>query len=283
VVAELSLLRQTLRPDHVWFADDILGLKPGWLARFAACVEAAGARTPFKALSRADLLLRPGEIESLARAGASSVWLGAESGSQKILDAMEKGTRVDEIREAAAGLRAAGVQMGFFLQFGYPGETRDDVERTLALVRECAPDEIGMSVSYPLPGTRFFERVKDQLGAKRNWDDSDDLAMLYRGPFTTAFYRRLYARAQKEFRLRHGWRELRAAVRRPATLRPRHLRRLAAVVWHAATLPLARLRLERAARVPHAGLGALAPGLAPEEAARPTPQASPDASAPPAR
>jgi anaerobic magnesium-protoporphyrin IX monomethyl ester cyclase len=272
VADELVALRRTLAPDHVWFADDIFGLKPGWIARYADAVEARGARTPFKCLSRADLLLRPGEIESLARAGARTVWIGAESGSQKILDAMEKGTRVEQIRQAAAGLRAAGVRVGFFLQFGYPGETRGDIDKTVALVRACLPDEIGMSVSYPLPGTRFYERVKDELGARRNWVDSDDLAMLYRGPYSTAFYRRLYTVVQKDFRMRDGLREVRAALGRPDRLRPRHLRRLAAASFHALTLPLARRRLERAAREPHDGLGPLAPGLSPEEAAHPTPQ-----------
>src|SRR5262249_45123146 len=118
VVAELQALRATFRPDHIAFADDIFGLQPGWVARFADAVVAAGARTPVKCLSRAGLLLREGEIEALARAGAQTVWIGAESGSQRILDAMEKGTRVEQIREAAARLRAAGVRVGFFLQFG---------------------------------------------------------------------------------------------------------------------------------------------------------------------
>jgi radical SAM superfamily enzyme YgiQ (UPF0313 family) len=272
VVAELQALRATFRPDHIAFADDIFGLQPGWVGRYADAVVASGARTPFKCLSRADLLLRKGEIEALARAGAQTVWVGAESGSQRILDAMEKGTRVEQIREAAARLRAAGIRVGFFLQFGYPGETREDIAKTEALVRSAAPDEIGMSVSYPLPGTSFYERVKADLGTRRNWVDSDDLAMLYRGPFSTAFYRSLYTVVQKDFRMRDGLREVRRAIAAPASLRGRHLRRLAAASFHAATLPLARLRLERAARVPHDGVGPLAPALTPEAAAMPTPQ-----------
>jgi len=88
------------------------------------------------------------------------------------------------------------------LQFGYPGETWDDVQKTLKMVRECAPDDIGISVSYPLPGTKFFERVKLELGDKQNWVDSEDLAMLYRGPFPTEFYRVLHGRVHHEFRAR---------------------------------------------------------------------------------
>src|SRR5262249_13365302 len=139
-------------------------------------------------------------------------------------------------------------------------------------VASGAPDEIGMSVSYPLPGTRFYERVKADLGARQNWVDSEDLAMLYRGPFSTAFYRRLYTVVQKDFRMRDGLREVRRAIAVPASLRPRHLRRLAAASFHAATLPLARLRMERAARVPHDGVGPLSPALPSDQAATPTRQ-----------
>ncbi len=115
VVAEMKWLQQAYHPDHIWFADDLLGLKPGWLETFASVTEREGVRIPFKSLNRVDLLLRGETISALARAGADIVWVGAESGSQKILDAMEKGTRVEQIYEAARRLRAAGVRVGFFL------------------------------------------------------------------------------------------------------------------------------------------------------------------------
>lgn len=174
-------------------------------------------------------------------------------------------------------LRAAGIAVGFFVQFGYPGETREDVEATLALLRRARPDDVGMSVSYPLPGTRFYERVRGELGAKEHWHDSDDLAMLYRGPFSTAFYRQLHTVLHRELRLRSAGAELGAALRSPQTLRPRHLRRAAGAALSWATLPLARRRLTRLERAPHEPqppLPALAPGLSYQEASRPTPQES---------
>jgi anaerobic magnesium-protoporphyrin IX monomethyl ester cyclase len=197
--------------------------------------------------------------------------VGAESGSQRILDAMEKGTRVEQIYEAARCLKAAGIEVGFFLQFGYPGETRDDIRRTFQMVRDCRPDDIGMSVSYPLPGTKFYDAVQKQLGGQQNWVDSSDLAMLYRGPFPTAFYRQLHVVLHKEFRARKASDEVRAALRRPATLRRRHLRRLAAVAYHRVTLLPARLRLDRLASVPQAGLNVLPPTVS-QDASIPTPQ-----------
>ncbi len=273
VAAELKWLQQTHQPDFIWFADDILGLKPGWLEQFGTLVSATDARTPFKCLSRADLLLRGDTVNALAQAGCDIVWIGAESGSQKILNAMEKGTTVEQIYEASARVHQAGFKIGFFLQFGYPGETRQDIELTLQMVRDCQPDDIGMSVSYPLPGTSFHERVKGELGHKQNWVDSHDLEMLYAGPFATEFYRQLHTVLHKEYRSRKTWRSLSQLRQQPGQLRLRHLRQTAAMLYHAATLPLARRRLAQLAQLPHQGIKELPSGMDLEAAATPTPQA----------
>lgn len=270
VVAELKWLKQTYRPDHIWFADDIVGLKPGWMKRFGEQVEAEGAQVPFKCLSRVDLLCREGEVEGFRRAGARIIWMGAESGSQAVLNAMEKGSKVEQIYEAARRLHAAGVQVGFFLQFGYPGETRDDIEKTLQMVRDCAPDDIGMSVSYPLPGTTFFERVKDELGVKQNWQDSNDLAMLYNGPFSTAFYRQLHVVLHHEFRASKAWRQL--TGRSLAPRRVSQARLVATIIKNRLLLPFSRMKLRRLEEIPQNALGPLAGTLSQEAAATPTPQ-----------
>jgi radical SAM superfamily enzyme YgiQ (UPF0313 family) len=130
--------------------------------------------------------------------------MGAESGSQKILDAMEKGTRVQHIYDARENLRRHGIRACFFLQFGYPGETWEDIQRTIRMVRETLPDDIGVSVSYPLPGTEFYRRVADELGARRNWTESGDLAMMFRGTYTTEFYTALHAALHFEVLLQNG-------------------------------------------------------------------------------
>jgi radical SAM superfamily enzyme YgiQ (UPF0313 family) len=219
VVAEMRWLKENFAPDHIWFADDILGLKPNWIEKFAALVHEADAVIPFKCLQRADLVNEKTAV-ALAKAGCKTVWLGAESGSQKILDAMDKGDRLEDIYRAAKLLHQNCIEVGFFLQFGYPGEIWEDVQKTLKMVRECAPDDIGISVSYPLPGTKFFERVKLELGEKQNWIDSDDLAMLYRGPFPTEFYRILHGRVHYEFR---AWKALRQPSVRAWVNIPRNL------------------------------------------------------------
>jgi radical SAM superfamily enzyme YgiQ (UPF0313 family) len=248
VVAELAEIVQMAAPDYVWFMDDIMGLKPKWWSAFADELEKHGLKIPFKCLSRADLLLRDGAIDGLKRAGCDIVWLGAESGSQKILDAMDKGLTVEQIENATRRLKDTGIRVGYFIQFGYPGEDIADIGKTLALIRTAQPDELGISVSYPLPGTGFYERVQRELGSKRNWADSGDLAMLYRGPFSTAFYRRLHAYVHHDSRVRRVWRQSVRVLRGRETLRLRHLRALAGAALSLAIMPvcLLHLRLLRA-------------------------------------
>jgi radical SAM superfamily enzyme YgiQ (UPF0313 family) len=158
---------------------------------------------------------------------------------------MDKGTTVAEIYEATRLLKQAGIEVGFFLQFGYPGETRADIELTLKMLRETMPDDVGISVSYPLPGTKFYERVRTELGEKTNWIDSADLAMLYRGPFSQRFYRTLHRAIHREFRLRRALLALSDGLRRPTTMRPAHLRRAASVPYHWLGWQWNRLQLNR--------------------------------------
>jgi anaerobic magnesium-protoporphyrin IX monomethyl ester cyclase len=202
VVEELAAIKATIAPDHIWFADDIFGLRPDWVAEFAAGVRARDARVPFTMQSRADLMTDRA-VDALASAGCQEVWLGVESGSQQVLDAMDKGIEIDDVVQASRRLKAAGIRVAFFLQFGYPGETLDDVWRTVDLVRALDPDDLGISVSYPLPGTPFHERVHAQLGSKTHWTDSGDLSMMFKGAYDTAFYRRLHALLHREVELRH--------------------------------------------------------------------------------
>jgi anaerobic magnesium-protoporphyrin IX monomethyl ester cyclase len=191
VAEEMRQLKYEFGADHLWFADDIFGLRPKWVRELAVAVERLDAAIPFKMQSRVDLMT-PGNVSALRRAGCAEVWMGAESGSQRILDSMDKGTRVDQIAEARENLRQEGIRACYFLQFGYPGETWKDIQDTIRLVRDTRPDDIGVSVSYPLPGTKFFDRVQAQLGEKTNWSDSEDLSMMFQGAYTNEFYRALH-------------------------------------------------------------------------------------------
>ena len=190
VVREMVRLKAEVGPDHLWFTDDILGLDVDWACAFADEVRSAGAPIAFTMQSRANLMTDR-MVAALASAGAREVWLGVESGSQRILDAMDKGTTVDAARCATRTLQAHGIRACWFIQLGYPSETWEDLLATRDLIRDETPDEIGVSVAYPLPGTEFHDRVSAQLGLQRNWKDSDDLAMLFQGTYDTALYRKV--------------------------------------------------------------------------------------------
>jgi anaerobic magnesium-protoporphyrin IX monomethyl ester cyclase len=185
---EMGYLKRTFGPDHVWFADDIFGFRVDWVREFAAVCAEGGGAVPFTIQTRADLLSER-MVQALHEAACVEAWLGAESGSQRILDAMNKGTTVAEIVTARSRLKSAGIRVGFFIQLGYLGEELADIVATRDLLSSAQPDDVGVSVSYPLPGTRFHELVKEQLGAKTHWQDSDDLAMMFQGTYTSDFYR----------------------------------------------------------------------------------------------
>jgi radical SAM superfamily enzyme YgiQ (UPF0313 family) len=191
VAEEMRQLKCDFGAEHLWFADDIFGLRAKWVRDLAMEVERLSAAVPFKMQSRVDLMTAD-NVRYLRRAGCAEVWMGAESGSQKILDAMDKGTRVEQIAKARENLRHEGIRACYFLQFGYPGETWQDIQNSIKLVQDTRPDDIGVSVSYPLPGTKFFDRVQAQLGEKTNWADSEDLAMMFQGAYTNEFYRALH-------------------------------------------------------------------------------------------
>jgi len=160
VLTEIKLLKERYGIDHIWFSDDIFGLKPGWAIELAKLIQQENINIRFKIQSRADLLIDADTVNALATAGCENVWIGAESGSQKILDAMDKGISIHQIRESTRLMKEAGIKPSFFIQFGYPGELKDDISLTIDMINELLPFEIGISVSYPLPGTSFHERLR---------------------------------------------------------------------------------------------------------------------------
>ena len=188
VAEEMKFLKLQAGAQHLWFGDDIFGLNHEWVKEFAEEVTKQDAALPFKIQSRANLMTEE-TVEHLRIAGCAEVWMGVESGSQTVLDAMDKGLDLSSVITARGRLKSAGIRACYFLQFGYPGETWAELRETISFVRQTRPDDIGISFSYPLPGTVFYERVQMQLGHKRNWSDSNDLCIMYRAAYKTDFYR----------------------------------------------------------------------------------------------
>jgi anaerobic magnesium-protoporphyrin IX monomethyl ester cyclase len=188
MAAEMTYLKRTFKPDHIWLADDIFGFHVDWVTEFGQHLSASDGSIPFTIQTRADLISER-MASALEQAGCAEAWIGAESGSQRVLDAMTKGTKVADLVAARIRLGEHGIRVGFFIQLGYIGEQLADLLSTRELIEQAAPNDIGVSVSYPLPGTKFYEQVKAQLGAKTHWQDSDDLAMMFRGAYDSEFYR----------------------------------------------------------------------------------------------
>lgn len=245
VINELKMLKQNLQFDHVWFCDDIFGLKPGWVKEFADLVEKEQLKFTFKIQARVDLMSQENYIRDLARAGCTNCWMGAESGAQKILDAMDKGTTVEQIYSSSKLLKKHGINPSFFIQFGYPGETRKDIEKTIAMINELLPYEIGISVSYPLPGTIFYERVKMQLQDKTNWTDSDELALMFRNTYQPAFYKQLHRYVHRSYRKHLAIAQVRTLLSKPASTNMRRLKKAISLFYYTPMTWLAGRKLQR--------------------------------------
>jgi len=201
IALQIKSLKEKYSVDHLWITDDIFGLKPGWIKEFSDELKNHNTKISYKCLTRPDLLLRDTTVNDLKVSGCSNIWIGAESGSQKILDAMDKGTTVEQIYESTKRVKEAGIDISFFIQFGYTGENWSDINLTREMIRDCLPFDIGVSVSYPLPGTKFYEAIKNKLKDKTNWEDSDDLDPMLRGVYARHFYKLLHRFIHAEYRI----------------------------------------------------------------------------------
>lgn len=245
VVEEVNYLVINFKPDYFWVCDDIFGLKPGWVQQFNEALLTQNLKIRYKIQSRVDLLLESDTIDALAASGLDIVWVGAESGAQKILDAMDKGTKVSEIWEATRRLKEKNIKVAFFLQFGYPGEGQKEIDETIDMVKTLLPDDIGISVSYPLPGTKFYEMVKTQLKDKTNWTDSDELAMMYQATFHPEFYKKLHRIVHKEYRKAQGIEIFRKMTRFKLLPDYKNIRALLLTVYYSVSLIHDRFTLSR--------------------------------------
>lgn len=245
VIAELKYLKQHFNFDHIWFCDDIFGLKPGWVSEFAELIKKENLHFKFKIQSRADLLVEQSYVSSLAKAGCDNVWMGAESGSQKILDAMDKGITIDQIGKATKLLKQYNIKVSFFIQFGYLGETKDDIQLTVEMINKLLPSQIGISVSYPLPGTLFYEKVKDQLKEKANWIDSDELALMFQNTYPPAYYKQLHRYVHKSYRKHLAFANIHELVQKPSCFTYSHFRKALSVIYYLPASFLEKIKLLR--------------------------------------
>jgi radical SAM superfamily enzyme YgiQ (UPF0313 family) len=187
VAAEAAWIAERYQPEMLWIADDVFTIHPGWLFTYAAEMRRRGLRIPFECITRADRV-NPRVAETLAELGCFRVWIGSESGSQKILDAMQRGVRAEQVREAVGLLRAQGIETGMFLMWGYEGEDLSDIEATVDHVKSCRPDVFLTTVSYPIKGTPYYDQVAAKLVTIGKWAASTDRDVRIAGRHSRRFY-----------------------------------------------------------------------------------------------
>ena len=187
VVDEIEWLLSRYRPEMLWLADDVFTIHHGWLFEYAAELKERQLAIPFECITRADRL-NERVAETLAELKCFRVWIGSESGSQRILNRMQRGVSVEQVRKAVAICHSRGIQTGMFLMWGYEGEEIEDVEATVEHVKACRPDAYFTTVSYPIKGTPYFDRVSDRLVQVNTWDKSTDRDFKIRGRHSRNFY-----------------------------------------------------------------------------------------------
>jgi anaerobic magnesium-protoporphyrin IX monomethyl ester cyclase len=215
VMAELRALAATYRVDYVRFCDDVFGIQRRWLEELLDRMEAEPLGVRFECLARVELL-KPDLLARMRRVGLERVYVGVESGSQRMLDAMNRGTKLAQVERAAAALRREGIRQFWFLMLGYPGETLEDIEATLRLFRKYSPEEYSVSIAVPVPGTRFYEAVKDRLrnGGRSSPRSTGGRSLLYEAVYPEALYRWTQARFGFEASLSKARGKLREPVLR---------------------------------------------------------------------
>jgi radical SAM superfamily enzyme YgiQ (UPF0313 family) len=187
VVEEIAWIRDRYQPEMLWIADDVFTIHPGWIMQFAQEMNRRDLRIPFECITRADRMNR--EIAAtLAGLGCFRVWVGSESGSQKLLDAMQRGVRVGQVRDAVGALREHGIETGMFLMWGYDGEDLADIEATVEHVKACRPDVFLTTVSYPIKGTPYYDDVAPRLKRIGEWSASTDREVRIEGRHSRRFY-----------------------------------------------------------------------------------------------
>jgi radical SAM superfamily enzyme YgiQ (UPF0313 family) len=188
VAEELEFLIRQYEPQMAWMADDVFTIHHGWLFQYATELKRRGLKLPFECISRADRLNRQ-VVETLAEIGCFRVWIGSESGSQRILDAMERGVTVEEVQSGVALCRSAGIQTGMFLMWGYEGEEMSDIEATVEHVKKSDPDIFFTTVAYPIKGTPYFSEVADRVEGLKLWSEGSDRDFRIRNRHSRQYYR----------------------------------------------------------------------------------------------
>ena len=186
--AEVEHIRDVYRPDMVWYADDVFTIHHRWLFEYHGELRKRGVHMPFETISRADRMMKEEVLETLAAMGCFRVWIGSESGSQRILDSMDRKVKVEQVQWATRAAQRHGMEVGMFLMWGYDGETEDDIAATVEHVKKANPEVFFTTVAYPIQGTEYFDAVADRAVLDEEWEHASDRDFKIRGRHSRAYY-----------------------------------------------------------------------------------------------
>lgn len=184
---EVAWIREAYNPDQLWYADDVFTLAPRWTMKFSAELQRRAVRIPFECISRADRLDET-VIAALAQMGCYRLWIGSESGSQRILDAMQRKTEAADVQAKSRLLRRHGIEVGMFIMLGYEGEEVSDIEATVAHLKKSNPDVFLTTVAYPIKGTPYHQAVAERVTTQLAWEARTDRDLQVAGRYSRRFY-----------------------------------------------------------------------------------------------
>ncbi|WP_298311585.1 radical SAM protein [uncultured Aquimarina sp.] len=187
VAQELAMLKRKYNPDTIWFVDDVFTVSHKWLAEFHKEVIQQDAMIPFECITRAERL-NDEVLQQLKEAGCYRIWIGAESGSQKIVDAMDRRVKVETVREAIQKTNQLGIETGTFIMVGYPGEDEKDIAETIHHLKVANPTHFTITVAYPIKGTSLYNEIENDITEQPDWDTSTDRDIDFRRTYHRKFY-----------------------------------------------------------------------------------------------
>jgi len=204
VAEEVAQLMEAYHPDQLWYADDVFTIHYRWLFEYANALRQRAIKLPFECITRADRL-NDEVIQTLAEMGCYRVWIGSESGSQRILDAMRREVTVEEVQWATRALQKRGIEVGMFIMLGYEGEELDDIRATVDHLKKAGPNVFLSTVAYPIRGTPFYEQVEDRILRPARWENWTDRQLTLRGRPSRRFYAYVQRWMAGEFHFHRQW------------------------------------------------------------------------------
>jgi anaerobic magnesium-protoporphyrin IX monomethyl ester cyclase len=187
VVAEIQELQKNYDFDLIWFVDDVFTVSHKWLEEFKLALQSHNVKVQFECITRADRM-NEGVIKTLKDCGCFRVWIGAESGSQKVIDAMDRRVDVEQVRRMIKYTRKIGIETGTFIMLGYPGETEADIKETVEHLKDSNPDLFTITVAYPIKGTGLYEEVESTSFSALDWAERTDRDIEFKRTYPRPYY-----------------------------------------------------------------------------------------------